>query len=109
MVRRNVGADTSRVIIDVCGLHGLWFDNEELAHVLAWVRAGGAREVQSDLANLKGSQNRHLRRKAPRPTPAPQRSSASSAAFGPSDGMADNILPLSVELIMHSLFNWLDS
>ncbi len=109
MVRRNVGADTSRVIIDVCGLHGLWFDNEELAHVLAWVRAGGGREVQADLANLKGSQNRHLRRKAPRPTPAPQRSSAGSAAFGPSDSLGGNVLPLSMELIMGSLFTWLDS
>ena len=31
----------SGVIIDVCKDHGIWFDANELARILAWVRAGG--------------------------------------------------------------------
>jgi Zn-finger nucleic acid-binding protein len=40
MVRRNYGRD-SGVIIDLCRDHGIWFDADELARVLAWLRAGG--------------------------------------------------------------------
>ena len=40
MNRRNYGYD-SGVIIDLCREHGVWFDAEELARILAWVRAGG--------------------------------------------------------------------
>jgi Zn-finger nucleic acid-binding protein len=40
MVRRNYGRD-SGVIVDLCREHGIWFDAEELARVLAWLRAGG--------------------------------------------------------------------
>ncbi|HJZ92204.1 MAG TPA: zinc ribbon domain-containing protein [Gemmataceae bacterium] len=43
MNRRNYGQD-SGVILDMCKEHGLWFDADELARVLAWVRAGGGRE-----------------------------------------------------------------
>jgi Zn-finger nucleic acid-binding protein len=40
MVRRNYG-HASGVIIDLCRDHGVWFDADELARILAWVRAGG--------------------------------------------------------------------
>ena len=40
MARRNFGG-SSRVVIDVCRLHGVWLDPQELERVLAWVRAGG--------------------------------------------------------------------
>lgn len=40
MNRRNYGQG-SGVILDVCRDHGLWFDADELARVLAWTRAGG--------------------------------------------------------------------
>ncbi len=40
MSRRNFGG-SSRVIVDVCRLHGVWLDPQELEHVLAWVRRGG--------------------------------------------------------------------
>jgi Zn-finger nucleic acid-binding protein len=40
MVRRNY-AHASGVIIDLCREHGVWFDADELARILAWVRAGG--------------------------------------------------------------------
>jgi Zn-finger nucleic acid-binding protein len=34
-------AHTSGVIVDVCGLHGTWFDADELRRVLEFVAAGG--------------------------------------------------------------------
>jgi len=45
MVRKNYG-HTSGVIIDLCREHGLWFDADELARILAWVRAGGGRDPE---------------------------------------------------------------
>jgi Zn-finger nucleic acid-binding protein len=41
MNRRNYGG-SSGVIIDLCREDGIWFDADELARILAWVRAGGA-------------------------------------------------------------------
>src|SRR5262249_10356041 len=43
MNRRNYGQD-SGVILDICKEHGVWFDADELARILAWIRAGGGRE-----------------------------------------------------------------
>lgn len=64
MVRQHFGRGKSRVIVDICGDHGVWFDNDELAHILAWVRAGGARDARLDLAKLKSSKDRKLKREA---------------------------------------------
>lgn len=36
----------SRVVIDVCARHGLWFDVFELPDILRWVRAGGLSAAQ---------------------------------------------------------------
>jgi Zn-finger nucleic acid-binding protein len=44
MQRVNYG-HASGVIIDVCRDHGDWFDADELARILAWVRAGGDQEA----------------------------------------------------------------
>lgn len=40
MARRNF-ADVSGVIVDACAAHGAWFDCNELAAILKWVREGG--------------------------------------------------------------------
>jgi Zn-finger nucleic acid-binding protein len=40
MNRRNYGK-SSRVVVDYCREHGVWFDGEELTGILAWVRGGG--------------------------------------------------------------------
>lgn len=40
MNRRNYGG-SSAVIIDACKAHGVWFDAQELGHIVAWIRAGG--------------------------------------------------------------------
>ena len=40
MNRHNLGRG-SGVIVDTCGTHGVWFDNEELHSLLDWVHRGG--------------------------------------------------------------------
>ncbi|MFH1437864.1 MAG: zinc ribbon domain-containing protein [Pseudomonadota bacterium] len=40
MNRVNYGRQ-SGVIIDMCADHGVWFDNDELTHLLQWIRSGG--------------------------------------------------------------------
>ena len=45
MNRRNYGG-TSGVIIDLCKADGLWFDADELARILAWIRSGGVEKAR---------------------------------------------------------------
>ena len=40
MIRQNFG-HTSRVVVDVCKPHGIWFDADKLTCILDWVRSGG--------------------------------------------------------------------
>jgi Zn-finger nucleic acid-binding protein len=54
MTRRNFGR-TSGVMVDLCGAHGIWFDAEELSHLLNWIRAGGLPAAQVEAAKLVGS------------------------------------------------------
>jgi len=61
MIRRNFGR-TSGVMLDICGAHGLWFDAEELSHLLNWMRAGGLKTAQQEAAKLIGSPD-SIRRK----------------------------------------------
>ena len=74
MMRRNI-AGRSGVILDVCGEHGLWFDCDELSHLIAWIRNGGLESVKADVGRFKGSPDSiHKRRpgeKEPRQTPPP--------------------------------------
>ncbi|HUE74664.1 MAG TPA: zinc ribbon domain-containing protein [Pirellulaceae bacterium] len=75
MVRRNFGQGQSGVVLDVCGEHGLWFDCDELAHLLSWVRSGGLEAARRDVARLKRSPD--LRRK--RMTPDESRAAETAA------------------------------
>lgn len=45
MSRRNFGG-ASGIVVDVCTLHGTWFDAGELPRVLAFVEAGGMAEAR---------------------------------------------------------------
>ncbi|HPM83878.1 MAG TPA: zinc ribbon domain-containing protein [Candidatus Anammoximicrobium sp.] len=67
MVRRNFGR-TSGVIVDICGSHGIWFDAQELARVLRWIRSGNLEAARDDLACLVRSpdlaRKRKLRRRS---------------------------------------------
>ncbi len=47
MTRRNY-ARRSGVIIDFCAQHGVWFDADELARILEWVRLGHLAEVRRE-------------------------------------------------------------
>jgi len=40
MHRKNFGS-RSGVVVDICKLHGVWFDNGELVRILAWIKSGG--------------------------------------------------------------------
>lgn len=64
MIRQHFGRGKSRVILDICGSHGVWLDNDELAHLLAWVRAGGARDAAHDIAKLRNAKDRQRKREA---------------------------------------------
>lgn len=54
MQRRNWGGD-SGVVVDCCRPHGLWFDHDELARVLDYLRGGGSRNRQRTSAADGGS------------------------------------------------------
>jgi Zn-finger nucleic acid-binding protein len=46
MLRRNFGR-ASGIIVDVCSLHGTWFDIGELARILSFVGQGGLQKTRS--------------------------------------------------------------
>lgn len=57
MTRRNY-ARRSGVIIDFCAQHGVWFDADELARILEWVRLGHLAEVRKEEAKNAERQER---------------------------------------------------
>jgi Zn-finger nucleic acid-binding protein len=62
MNRQNFGR-RSGVIVDRCADHGVWFDDQELAHVLEWVRSGGlehTRTLDQERERVEASQRRLL-------------------------------------------------
>lgn len=107
MVRRNFGR-TSGVIVDLCGSHGIWFDAQELARVLRWIRSGNLEAARGDLACLAHSSDLARKRK-PRPRPQPERR---TTAPTPLDSRSDDEFPLGeiaegVILVIRSLFRLL--
>jgi Zn-finger nucleic acid-binding protein len=47
MLRQNF-MHRSRVIIDVCKRHGVWFDADKLSCLLDWVHCGGVEAAQTE-------------------------------------------------------------
>lgn len=90
MVRRNFGR-TSGVIVDLCGSHGIWFDAQELAHVLRWIRSGNLEAARVGLARLSQSTDVARKRQARRRA-EPERRPASPLPMG--SGSDDNNFPL---------------
>lgn len=83
MARRNFGG-TSGVIVDVCALHGIWFDLGELPRVMAFVESGGL---------IRAQQRRQEQERLSRP---PQVSAfppltASTSALGPGPELLDDL------------------
>lgn len=71
MVRRNFAA-ASGVVVDVCGVDGLWFDTEELDGILAWIRGGGLErteerraEERKEIARREAMTRKDLQRMPP--------------------------------------------
>lgn len=60
----------SRVVIDLCAKHGLWFDNFELPDILRWVRAGGLSAAQKEQSIKLRDQARRKRVSTIRPSPS---------------------------------------
>jgi Zn-finger nucleic acid-binding protein len=56
MNRVNYG-HTSGVIVDICKDHGIWFDADELARLLAWLRAGGAESAEAEQTEERSRQS----------------------------------------------------
>ena len=55
MVRKNFGRN-SGVIIDWCGKHGIWFDDDELSRILTWIHDGGWTASKLDQARFEDRQ-----------------------------------------------------
>jgi Zn-finger nucleic acid-binding protein len=65
MNRRNYGG-TSGVVIDTCKIHGSWFDADELARVIAWIRTGGlAQSRERQARDAEASDKRRRERATP--------------------------------------------
>jgi predicted RNA-binding Zn-ribbon protein involved in translation (DUF1610 family) len=60
MNRQNYGRK-SGVILDLCGVHGIWFDLDELPRVLAWIQGGGeerAGQLEGEEARTEAREQR---------------------------------------------------
>jgi len=90
MVRRNFGR-SSGVIVDLCGSHGIWFDAQELAHVLRWIRSGNLEAARLDMARLRTSTDVARKRQAA-DRPSAQHDRRGSPALGMSAEQGDSPL-----------------
>lgn len=84
-MNRQVFARVSGVIVDVCKLHGVWFDAGELAESLSFIERGGMTKAhERELRDLV-DERRALRAAARGPSGAPIAVDA-AADYGPSFG-----------------------
>jgi Zn-finger nucleic acid-binding protein len=52
-------ARISGVVIDVCKLHGIWFERHELRQIVNFIRTGGLSKArEAELANIQAEQSR---------------------------------------------------
>jgi Zn-finger nucleic acid-binding protein len=73
MNRRNYGG-TSGVVIDTCKTHGSWFDADELARVIAWIRTGGlAKSRERQARDAEAAEKRRRERATPVMMDLPER------------------------------------
>jgi len=105
MVRRNFGRGKSGVIVDICGSHGIWFDADELSHLIAWIRSGGLEAARLDIARLRRSTDAVRKRQAfqedRREEPVQSRSvrTTTYADFAPEEDPFDEIGMAAVQLL----------
>jgi Zn-finger nucleic acid-binding protein len=70
MARRNWGGD-SGVVVDCCVPHGLWFDHDELARVVDYLRGGGSEGRKRAIAAARAT-DLHARQERMRKSGEPQ-------------------------------------
>lgn len=87
MHRQNFGR-RSGVIVDACREHGMWFDRDELDHVLAWVRGGG----ETVAARIATEQAREAERRARSSSPGPLLAEPPSAEWRPAADLVGALL-----------------
>jgi Zn-finger nucleic acid-binding protein len=63
MNRKNFGGE-SGVVVDVCAVHGTWFDEGELPRVLAFVESGGLAKARARQRERDEASARERRRSA---------------------------------------------
>lgn len=81
MSRKNFGG-SSGVVVDVCSIHGIWFDTGELPRILAFVESGG-------LARARRREMEELARRKDRLEAAPIGPVYPVPEPGPSGSLAD--------------------
>jgi Zn-finger nucleic acid-binding protein len=52
----------SGVLIDACAAHGVWFDDDELAAILRWIRQGRSRLAQEHAEEYRKDRERRARK-----------------------------------------------
>lgn len=102
MMRRNFGRGESNVIVDLCRVHGVWFDANELASLLRWMRIGGLASAQAELARLR--RDPQQRRRDSRVSQTPTRTGGSGSAFNDEHRQNDSLAEIAVHTIL-SLFD----
>lgn len=80
MLRRNFGR-ASGIIVDVCSLHGTWFDVGELARILSFVGQGGLQQTHS----MEATERNWLK----------EQSRARTLTASNSDGERSSVIPAS--------------
>jgi hypothetical protein len=80
-------AHRSGIILEICKAHGVWFDHDQLRHVVEFIRAGGLEAAhERDIEEWKAEERAHSRRAGTAITPIsldmdpPLPSNASAAA-----------------------------
>ena len=53
-------ANASRIVVDVCKGHGVWFDRDELRQIIEFLRAGGLQMAGQDKAERRTAHQRWL-------------------------------------------------
>lgn len=111
MSRRHIAQGKSGVVVDLCGRHGVWFDANELAQLIAWTRTGGLEEVRRDFARLIGYKDqvrkRHVlnqARSGPRPS---TRSAGSTSSLDPGTSSDSQWIEIIGGLAIETLFKGL--
>ncbi|MEN6458650.1 MAG: zf-TFIIB domain-containing protein [Thermoguttaceae bacterium] len=93
----------SRVIIDVCKKHGVWFDENELSQILVWVREGG--KAESDRQRARDAEHQAKFEAIDKEFQKDRDSACGSGRWGAPVDTGPNILVLLAEIAL-DLIGW---